>query len=54
MLIEIEPKDGYDVYTTIDVNIQDIAHHALLEQLEKYTKQIMAVWWYNGNQNRRR
>ncbi len=33
---EIEPKDGYDVYTTIDVNIQDIAHHSLLEQLEKY------------------
>ncbi|MDO6761602.1 penicillin-binding protein [Tamlana sp. 2_MG-2023] len=33
---EIEPQDGYDVYTTIDVNIQDIAHHALLEQLEKY------------------
>ena len=33
---QIEPKDGYDVFTTIDVNIQDIAHHALLEQLEKY------------------
>lgn len=33
---QIEPKDGYDVYTTIDVNIQDIAHHALLEQLDKY------------------
>lgn len=33
---EVEPKDGYDVYTTIDVNIQDIAHHALLEQLEYY------------------
>lgn len=33
---QVEPKDGYDVYTTIDVNIQDIAHHALLEQLEKY------------------
>ncbi len=33
---EVEPKDGYDVYTTLDVNIQDIAHHALLEQLEKY------------------
>ncbi|MDB4108045.1 transpeptidase family protein [Flavobacteriaceae bacterium] len=33
---QLEPKDGYDVYTTIDVNIQDIAHHALLEQLEKY------------------
>lgn len=33
---EIEPKNGYDLYTTINVNIQDIAHHALLEQLEKY------------------
>ncbi|MFV0540476.1 MAG: penicillin-binding protein [Aestuariibaculum sp.] len=33
---EIEPKDGYDVYTTINVNIQDIAHHALLDQLEYY------------------
>ena len=33
---QVEPQDGYDVYTTIDVNIQDIAHHALLEQLEKY------------------
>lgn len=33
---EVEPQDGYDVYSTIDANIQDIAHHALLEQLEKY------------------
>ena len=33
---KVEPKDGYDVYTTLDVNIQDIAHHALLAQLEKY------------------
>lgn len=33
---EIEPKNGYDIYTTIDVNIQDIAHHSLLGQLEKY------------------
>ena len=33
---QVEPKDGYDVYTTIDVNVQDIAHHALLEQLEYY------------------
>lgn len=33
---EVEPKDGYDIYTTIDVNIQDIAHHALLKQLEFY------------------
>ncbi|MBE9489067.1 MAG: transpeptidase family protein [Bacteroidetes bacterium] len=33
---QIEPQDGYDVYTTIDVNIQDISHHALLEQLEYF------------------
>jgi cell division protein FtsI (penicillin-binding protein 3) len=33
---QVEPKDGDDVYTTIDVNIQDIAHHALLSQLESY------------------
>lgn len=33
---EIEPKDGLDVYTTIDVNMQDVAHHALLEQLEYF------------------
>jgi cell division protein FtsI (penicillin-binding protein 3) len=32
----IEPKDGYDLISTIDINIQDIAHHALLGQLEKY------------------
>ncbi|MBT8284747.1 MAG: transpeptidase family protein [Flavobacteriaceae bacterium] len=32
----IEPQDGYDVISTIDINIQDIAHHALLRQLEKY------------------
>ncbi len=33
---EIEPQDGYDVVTTINVNIQDIAHHALLKQMEHY------------------
>jgi cell division protein FtsI (penicillin-binding protein 3) len=33
---QIEPKDGYDLYTTISVNIQDIAHNALLQQLEYY------------------
>lgn len=32
----IEPKDGFDVVSTIDVNIQDIAHFALLRQLEKF------------------
>ncbi|AZQ45086.1 penicillin-binding protein [Nonlabens ponticola] len=33
---EIEPQDGLDVYSTIDVNMQDVAHHALLEQLEYF------------------
>jgi cell division protein FtsI (penicillin-binding protein 3) len=33
---EVEPVDGKDIITTIDLNIQDIAHHALLGQLEKY------------------
>ena len=31
-----EPQDGYDVQTTLDVNIQDITHHALLEALENF------------------
>ncbi len=35
-LNEVEPIDGYDVITTLDANIQDIAHHALLEQLEVF------------------
>ncbi len=33
---QIEPVDGKDIVTTIDTNIQDIAHHALLQQLEKF------------------
>lgn len=33
---ELDPVDGYDVISTIDVFIQDIAHHALLKQLELY------------------
>lgn len=35
-LNEVDPQDGYDVISTIDVYIQDIAHHALLKQLEYY------------------
>ena len=31
---EKEPIDGRDVITTLDVNIQDITHHALLRQME--------------------
>jgi cell division protein FtsI (penicillin-binding protein 3) len=33
---EVEPHDGYDIISTIDVYIQDIAHHALLKQLRHY------------------
>lgn len=33
---EVDPEDGMDVVSTIDVNIQDIAHHALLKQLQKF------------------
>ncbi|KLT68642.1 MULTISPECIES: penicillin-binding protein [Flavobacterium] len=33
---EVDPQDGFDVISTIDVFIQDIAHHALLKQLETY------------------
>jgi cell division protein FtsI (penicillin-binding protein 3) len=31
---DIKPENGYDVYTTLDVNIQDIAETALRRQLE--------------------
>ena len=33
---EKEPIDGHDIITTIDVNMQDITHHALLRQLEYF------------------
>ncbi len=33
---EIEPKNGMDVVTTLDVNIQDVATHALFRQLSKH------------------
>ena len=32
----IEPKSGSDIITTINVGFQDIAHHSLLGQLEKF------------------
>lgn len=31
---EVEPKNGYDLVTTIDVDIQDVAEYALLRQLK--------------------
>ncbi|SIS80566.1 penicillin-binding protein [Belliella pelovolcani] len=30
---DVKPDDGFDVYTTLDVNIQDVAESALLRQL---------------------
>ena len=33
---QVDPKDGYDIITTIDINIQDVAHSALENQLKKH------------------
>ncbi len=33
---EVDPQDGYDVISTLNVYIQDIAHHALLKQLKEF------------------
>jgi cell division protein FtsI (penicillin-binding protein 3) len=33
---EVEPQDGSDVYTTLDINIQDVAENALRKQLEMH------------------
>ncbi len=33
---EQEPKDGFDLVSTIDVNVQDVAHHALMKQLKTF------------------
>jgi len=33
---DIEPKNGMDIITTIDVNLQDVAEHALLEHLKEH------------------
>ena len=33
---EVDPQDGFDIISTIDVYIQDIAHHALLKALKEY------------------
>lgn len=34
---EVEPQDGADIITTIDLNIQDVAHYALKKQLELHS-----------------
>ncbi len=33
---EIEPKDGYDIISTLDVDLQDVAENELKNQLEKH------------------
>ena len=36
---QIEPENGKDIFTTLDVNIQDIAENALLRTMEKSESQ---------------
>lgn len=33
---DVRPVDGYDVHTTIDINLQDVAQNALLKQVSRY------------------
>jgi len=33
---EVEPQDGCDIVSTLDINIQDVAENALYEQLKKH------------------
>jgi len=40
---DIKPSDGYDVITTLDVNIQDVAESALLRQLVNKDAQFGSV-----------
>ena len=41
----IEPEDGLDVTTTIDIEIQDIAESAFMEQLKRFSAEQGAVKW---------
>ena len=40
---EIEPKDGNDIITTLNINLQDVAHHSLLSQLKRYDAEYGCV-----------
>ncbi len=40
---QVEPRDGLDVLTTIDVELQDVAQAALYEQLQKHGAQHGSV-----------
>jgi cell division protein FtsI (penicillin-binding protein 3) len=33
---EVDPQNGKDIVTTLDIDVQEVAHHALLSILQKY------------------
>ncbi len=33
---EVDPQNGKDIVTTLDINVQDVAEHALMSALQKY------------------
>ncbi len=33
---EVDPQNGRDIVTTLDINVQDVAEHALMSLLQKY------------------
>lgn len=33
---EVDPQNGKDIVTTLDINVQDVAEHALMSMLQKY------------------
>lgn len=40
---EIRPKDGFDIETTIDINLQDVTESALLSHLQKHDADMGCV-----------
>ncbi|WP_305982034.1 penicillin-binding protein [Roseivirga thermotolerans] len=40
---DVRPVDGYDIHTTIDINLQDVAQNALLRALSTYQANYGAV-----------
>ena len=42
-LNEIEPKRGMNIHTTLDMRMQDIAHHALMKALNKHDAESGSV-----------
>ena len=40
---DVRPEDGYNIHTTIDINLQDVAQNALLRALNRYQAQYGTV-----------